>query len=313
MAYLILNKANLNARNREGSTPLHLAALQGQNVSIEMLLRAGADWSPRDLEGASPVHVAAMYGQELSIMTMAEVCIAMENDCDSGGGDDGCRCRDNDNCGVANAAATNAVALLSSSPSSSSPFSSSATTPESSSSPTATTESKGQEQAGRQQRVKQADLDVEDCDHEKKAMSFDVFDLLSGRLSPHDQLPPQNNDSGDTTLLSGDNDNSHAGYDKERQSQEVLSLTAAGHGNRTYGTTTHSWMTMPDDSPALGTASWSQLLPPPPSTTARIEGGRETTARPTAGTGSPATYIHSHNAAAEGEDDDGDNSDRGLD
>ena len=44
MIHTLLNAgANINARNREGNTPLHFAAGNGHTEAIRILLDAGAD------------------------------------------------------------------------------------------------------------------------------------------------------------------------------------------------------------------------------------------------------------------------------
>lgn len=51
---------NVNtAQEGSGLTPLHLAASQGQGLTIELLLNNGADHEALDANGHTPVHVAA--------------------------------------------------------------------------------------------------------------------------------------------------------------------------------------------------------------------------------------------------------------
>lgn len=47
--------ANVNARERNGRTPLHHAANNGHLEVIELLVRSGADTEARDVEGMTPL------------------------------------------------------------------------------------------------------------------------------------------------------------------------------------------------------------------------------------------------------------------
>lgn len=54
--------ADINARTRQGFTPLHLAALFAPTAVAELLIARGADWRVTANEGETPLHFAAMAG-----------------------------------------------------------------------------------------------------------------------------------------------------------------------------------------------------------------------------------------------------------
>ena len=61
---LLEHGAHLNARNQDGGTPLHDAALGGSADVIALLLDRGAQIDTRDLQsGATPLMVAASLGR----------------------------------------------------------------------------------------------------------------------------------------------------------------------------------------------------------------------------------------------------------
>jgi len=68
---------DVNAKNRDGVTPLHLAALEGHKEIAELLIAADADVNAKDNRGGTPLHFAASQGwkesAELLITAGAEV------------------------------------------------------------------------------------------------------------------------------------------------------------------------------------------------------------------------------------------------
>ena len=76
---LLAAKADVNARDAGGATPLHLAAAQGFKSVAEVLLAAKADVNARDQRGDTPLHMAAAAGQtalvDLLLAHKAEVNI----------------------------------------------------------------------------------------------------------------------------------------------------------------------------------------------------------------------------------------------
>jgi ankyrin repeat protein len=54
----------VNARNRDNSTPLYLAAREGYLESVNMLLDNGADWKTQSGSDGTPLHAAAYHGHK---------------------------------------------------------------------------------------------------------------------------------------------------------------------------------------------------------------------------------------------------------
>jgi len=60
--YLVSSGANVNARNKNGSTPLHNAANKGNAGVIKFLVDQKANVNAKDTKGVTPLHLAAGEG-----------------------------------------------------------------------------------------------------------------------------------------------------------------------------------------------------------------------------------------------------------
>lgn len=62
----------VNARNEKGRTVLHFACRMTSSGIAGMLLHAGADVNARDRDGYTPLHVAAGHGRHQSVKLLIE-------------------------------------------------------------------------------------------------------------------------------------------------------------------------------------------------------------------------------------------------
>uniref|UniRef100_A0A3Q2P272 Ankyrin repeat domain 52 n=1 Tax=Fundulus heteroclitus TaxID=8078 RepID=A0A3Q2P272_FUNHE len=60
----------VNKGNKEGKSPLHMAAMQGRFTSSQILIQNGGEIDCLDVNGNTPLHIAARYGQELLTSTL---------------------------------------------------------------------------------------------------------------------------------------------------------------------------------------------------------------------------------------------------
>ncbi|KAJ3564760.1 hypothetical protein NP233_g8076 [Leucocoprinus birnbaumii] len=69
---ILLDKgANIEAPNKNSKTPIHLAALNGHAGVVNLLLDAGAKINARDSNGQTPIHLAAANGQDEMVKNLA--------------------------------------------------------------------------------------------------------------------------------------------------------------------------------------------------------------------------------------------------
>ena len=60
--YLIASGADLDAKGKFGGTPVHMAAFKGNIGIVRLMVKKGADVRSKDSNGNIPLHLAAMYG-----------------------------------------------------------------------------------------------------------------------------------------------------------------------------------------------------------------------------------------------------------
>ena len=77
---LLAKGADINARAKDGVTPLHAAAKGGSAALIARMLEAGAPHSRVDRLGRSPIHHAAMYGHGAACVALARGGAALEDE-----------------------------------------------------------------------------------------------------------------------------------------------------------------------------------------------------------------------------------------
>ena len=77
--------ADVHAKNNNGATPLHLAARENASVAAEVLLNQGADVHAKNNNGATPLHYAASENASVA----AEVLLNQGADANANANDDG--------------------------------------------------------------------------------------------------------------------------------------------------------------------------------------------------------------------------------
>jgi ankyrin repeat protein len=70
MQALLQRRTNVNARNAQGWTPLHIATAGGDITLVNLLLRHGADVNAESYIGATPLDHAITYGQRQDLVQL---------------------------------------------------------------------------------------------------------------------------------------------------------------------------------------------------------------------------------------------------
>ncbi|MEN6427711.1 MAG: ankyrin repeat domain-containing protein [Phycisphaerales bacterium] len=71
---LLTRGADVNARCKNGTTPLHRASSMGEKNAVELLLAHGADVNARDQRGRTPLHSAALCYNSTEVVGMLIDC-----------------------------------------------------------------------------------------------------------------------------------------------------------------------------------------------------------------------------------------------
>uniref|UniRef100_A0A8C8SWU2 Uncharacterized protein n=1 Tax=Pelusios castaneus TaxID=367368 RepID=A0A8C8SWU2_9SAUR len=71
---LLSHRANVNVKDKQSKTPLHLAAEKGDHTMVELLLSFNADPNAMDKEKKTPLHIAAIGGH----LNTAKVLLAQK-------------------------------------------------------------------------------------------------------------------------------------------------------------------------------------------------------------------------------------------
>jgi len=81
----LITTDNVNDKNGEGKTPLHIAARTGNLEIIELLIKSGANIEANDNTGKTPLHEAAQYGHYNSAQRLIAAVNAAVNAVDKNG------------------------------------------------------------------------------------------------------------------------------------------------------------------------------------------------------------------------------------
>jgi len=68
----------LNVRDKDGNTPLHLAAAAGNTSTVRYLLSAGSDFRSCNTRGEYPLSLAARYGRNDTVKLLLQSCSAVK-------------------------------------------------------------------------------------------------------------------------------------------------------------------------------------------------------------------------------------------
>jgi len=67
--FLVSQGADVNAKNKNGETPFHVAARKNENVEVfEFFVSQGADVNVKDEHGMTPLHIAARWNENVEIV-----------------------------------------------------------------------------------------------------------------------------------------------------------------------------------------------------------------------------------------------------
>ena len=69
---LVLEGINVNYRDDEGSTPLHMAAAAGENGLVWQLIKFGADPNAKGNDGTTPLHLASHMNRLQVVQSLVE-------------------------------------------------------------------------------------------------------------------------------------------------------------------------------------------------------------------------------------------------